>query len=371
MATTNAVTNETAEFHNANPKIMECLQEATRRSGRRPASLLPDLIRLMRGRGKITPREFVQFNLFDPAMERADQERFIGAMLHWPIVREICDMTWQASTEDKWLNSVILANAGMPTPNIVGVIDKTSRAFPNTAKIQTADDLRGLVRERGGRPFFGKENRGICSFGVFQIEDGDDSGLSLKGKGQSGYDAFLNGFVGDTPYLLQDVETNHTFFDRYTKSLATVRVCLLLTDAGVKIPFTVLKLAGGENLADAFWRPENVACDVNPETGEIRKARTKTPLSTTDHEEMPGTGQKLIGETIPHWDELIRIATETAHIFEPVCYQSMDIAVTERGPVIIEVNTGGGFDLPQLASGRGFLTDEVLAFLCERGCKRF
>ena len=34
-----------------------------------------------------------------------------------------------------------------------------------------------------------------------------------------------------------------------------------------------------------------------------------------------------------------------------------------EGPVLIEVNTGGGFDLPQLASGRGFLTDEVGDFL--------
>jgi hypothetical protein len=53
-------------------------------------------------------------------------------------------------------------------------------------------------------------------------------------------------------------------------------------------------------------------------------------------------------------------------MFQPVRYQSMDVAVTPDGPVLIEINTGGGFDLPQLASGQGFLTDEVCEFF--RAC---
>ena len=47
----------------------------------------------------------------------------------------------------------------------------------------------------------------------------------------------------------------------------------------------------------------------------------------------------------------------------------MDIGVTPTGPKLIEINTGGDFDLPQLASGRGFLTDEVQAFFGECGVR--
>jgi len=45
------------------------------------------------------------------------------------------------------------------------------------------------------------------------------------------------------------------------------------------------------------------------------------------------------------------------------------MAIPNEGPIVVEVNTGGGFDLPQLASGRGFLTDEVLEFIAECGFK--
>ena len=47
----------------------------------------------------------------------------------------------------------------------------------------------------------------------------------------------------------------------------------------------------------------------------------------------------------------------------------MDVAITPRGPVLIEINTGGGFDLPQLASGRGFLTGDVVEFFAECGVR--
>jgi hypothetical protein len=45
----------------------------------------------------------------------------------------------------------------------------------------------------------------------------------------------------------------------------------------------------------------------------------------------------------------------------------MDVAITQEGPVLIEINTGGGFDLPQLASGKGFLTEEVREFFRDCG----
>ena len=35
--------------------------------------------------------------------------------------------------------------------------------------------------------------------------------------------------------------------------------------------------------------------------------------------------------------------------------------------MLIEINTGGGYDLPQLASGKGFLTGEVRKFFRDCG----
>lgn len=84
-----------------------------------------------------------------------------------------------------------------------------------------------------------------------------------------------------------------------------------------------------------------------------------------DHPQTPG----LIGLTLPHWDKLMEINARAAQIFAPIRYQSTDIAITQDGPVIVELNYGGGFDLPQYASGRRMLTSAVRAFFKSHGCK--
>ena len=43
------------------------------------------------------------------------------------------------------------------------------------------------------------------------------------------------------------------------------------------------------------------------------------------------------------------------------------MALTEDGPVVVEVNNGCAFELVQIATGKGFLTDEILNFFEESG----
>jgi hypothetical protein len=140
-----------------------------------------------------------------------------------------------------------------------------------------------------------------------------------------------------------------------------------VTDDGIKIPFALLKLPTRENIADSFWRPGNLACNLDPETGKILDARTKDFFGTESHTSHPQSDEPLVGEVLPEWDRLLELVHTCSPIFAPIAYQSMDIALTDKGPLLIEINTGGGFDLLQLASGRGFLTDEVCDFLRAHG----
>ena len=44
-------------------------------------------------------------------------------------------------------------------------------------------------------------------------------------------------------------------------------------------------------------------------------------------------------------------------MFAGIRTQSWDVALTDRGPVFLEVNFGGDLNLPQLANGKGVLDD--------------
>lgn len=366
-AVEHGVSRDFAKYANSKPTMIDYMRHAQRKSRRKAFDLVREFLRLQRGRGKLTFQEYVQFGAYDTQRYTPEQQsRFLTNTLHWPITHVCCDMTWQATTEDKWLCSHILANSGIRIPQTLAIIDKTDRAYIGARKISSARDLRDFATSHNVQTFFGKENRGICSFGAFLAESADANGLFLSGAGHVSYDDVMEKLVAGTPYLLQPVQRNHAFFDRYTTNLATIRVCILNGANGVRIPFCVLKLPSSNNVADSFWRPGNLACKLDVTSGEILDVRSKDPLGTTSHAVHPDTGAKIIGEHLPFWHQVIELARNCAPIFKPVRYQSMDIAITQDGPLLIEINTGGGFDLPQLASGEGFLTDEVCEFF--RSC---
>lgn len=353
------------------PPLTRYLQHAVANSGRSPFSIAREYIRLARGRGRLTLQEYVQYGVYDPSLNDDERSRFLSERLHWPIVRRCNAIDWQAATEDKWLCAQLLERAGLPQPPILAMIDTTERAFPGTRTVRSEREFGEFVRDccRDGTALFCKPIHGLASYGAFVVDGTESDRLHVDGEGWIAHDTCFGEFIGGHCYVVQPVQRNHASLARYTERLATVRVYLLRTDSGVKLPFAALKMAAPGHVADNYWRPGNLACDVDPATGAIKSARTKDAFGTTGHHTHPDTGADLVGERIPGWDDLVALAHECSSIFTPVRYHSMDIAILADGPSIIEVNTGGAFNIPQLAGGRGFLTDQVLDFFRACGFK--
>ena len=195
-----AVTRDKIDRNRIKPSIFEYLRHAQKKSGRPPFEMLREFIRLNRGHGKLTWPEYVQYGVYDKTRySPEDQARFLTNTLHWPITRVCCDMTWQATTEDKWLCARILAQSAILVPETLAVIDKSERVYPATRKISTAEQLRDFMRRQDVLPLFGKENCGICSFGAFLAVDADENAMLLKGQGWLSYEDCMEQFVGTTP----------------------------------------------------------------------------------------------------------------------------------------------------------------------------
>ena len=353
------------------PPLTRYLQHAVVTSGRSPLSIAREYIGLSRGRGRLTLQEYVQYGVYDPSLSDDEKSRFLSERLHWPIVRRCNDIAWQAATEDKWLCGQLLERAGLPQPPLLAMIDTTARTFPGTRTIRSAREFGDFVRGRcrDGTALFCKPNHGLASYGAFVVDGAEDDRLHVHGEGWMAYDACFTELIGGNCYVVQPVQRNHPSIARYTDRLATVRVYLLRTDADLTLPFAALKMAAPGHIADNYWRPGNLACDVDPTTGAIRSARTKDAFGTTDHDAHPDTGAPLVGERVPLWEDVVAVARECSSIFTPDRYHSMDIAVLAEGPSIVEVNTGGAFNIPQLVAGRGFLTDQVLELFRACGFK--
>jgi hypothetical protein len=75
----------------------------------------------------------------------------------------------------------------------------------------------------------------------------------------------------------------------------------------------------------------------------------------------------LVGWQIPDFERAADLCLEAARLLPGVKTQSWDVALTDEGPVILEVNWGGDLNLHQLSWGRGVLDEQYQSHLSRCG----
>jgi hypothetical protein len=272
------------------------------------------------------------------------------------------DAEWSEKAFDKWECTDVLLQAGIPVIPILAMIDTSDTSYGKTPKIATEQQLVELLRSTE-LPLFAKPNRLLGSFGAFRIDalDGDHV-IGNGGDLRVPLEGMIEELMADVPYVLQHVVENHANIRAFAEGLATLRTVNLSKGGSVRMARSVLKIPVAGNFADNAWRKGNVTANVDPATGVIDRVSRGTGPDMVKLTHHPDTETPLVGMVLPDWDEVCALNEQTAQRFAPINYQSQDIAFTDDGPLVVEVNSGGSFALPQTASGRGLLTAENKEF---------
>jgi len=184
--------------------------------------------------------------------------------------------------------------------------------------------------------------------------------LALRG-GDKHYAGHLAAFLGDNDdgYMLQRRLEPHDGLKRqFGSCLWSARLLMLLTPDGPILHRAVVKIATGSNPADNFWRYGNMLGAINLANGQVTRVVSGVGATMAVNSVHPDTGKAIVGTSIPDWPELVDIVMDAATLFPGIRTQSWDVALSNDGPVPLEVNWGGDLNLPQLASGVGVL-DQV------------
>lgn len=186
----------------------------------------------------------------------------------------------------------------------------------------------------------------------------------LQGKGGRGCERWQyagGGYVGpggqrlDVPALLRHIRAlalrrgrvlvqeclhNHPELMNLSASLMSLRITTCRNESGVaEVTNAVLKmsLVPGSSV-DNFHRG-GAGCRVDIATGEVGPAfdswRNKPCVR---HETHPATGARIAGRVLPCWPETVAMVTKAANLFPDRTMIGFDVAITDRGPVIIEGN---------------------------------
>jgi hypothetical protein len=332
-------------------------------------SILREILTLWNGPGKLTSQEYFYYRLWDPAIPLAEKRRFIGKRAQNAMHLACNSRYWYCAAADKILFHTIMSGAAMPIPDLIA-ISAAGRTIPGVPNLTNADALASLLRRPEFYPLFMKEVGGKYSLSVISADAYDpmtDEVLLLGGARRSA-ESIAGELLSPRGYLVQRrLRQTPALATLFGPRLWSVRVFVILGAAGSRIHRATAKIATGSNPADNYWRAGNMLGAIDLDSGRIARVVRGSGAELEVDDLHPDTGRSIVGTQISDWNRLVEIVLAAAPIFAGIHSQSWDVALTEQGPVLLEVNFGGDLNLTQLATGNGALDADYTEHLKEWG----
>ncbi len=343
-------------------------RQAKNQSGKSLLAQAFEIFRLHRSPGQIGPSEYFDYGLFDDQRhdESAKQE-FIGWKKEAIINNTFNKVEWGGLSLDKIMFYSFLEGAGLPYPRIQAIFDIHGRFIKGVPTFSSPDALAAFLKNPDVYPIFVKPSHGVFGRGTYFLSaynSPEDSILFSNGTTTS-----LTQFIANLEtklshgQIFQEVFQSHPdLAARCGARSSTLRLVVITTKEGHQLCRAVWKIPTGSNIIDNFQhgRTGNLLASVDISTGDVyRVIGQATNGEFTQVSRHPDTDADLMPLRIPDWSTVKDLSLTAARLLPGLRLLHFDVAISDKGPLLLEVNFRGNLDLLQHASGRGFLSPEV------------
>jgi hypothetical protein len=129
------------------------------RDGRPGIALLTEAVRLMRGAGKLSAREYLYYRVWDQSLTLAERRAFVGKKAQHLMHLACNDRHWYQTAADKILFQTIMTGAGLPVPETLAVTQPL-RWLPQAQTLSDPEQLATWLRNPAIYPLFAKPAAG-------------------------------------------------------------------------------------------------------------------------------------------------------------------------------------------------------------------
>jgi len=337
--------------------------------GCRAGAVVREIVWLRAGAGRLTPQEYFWYRLWDPALPAAAC-RFVGKRAQHRMHVACNDRLWFAAAADKLLFQSLMEGIGLPVPELRAVTQPGRIARRGVPTITSAGAIATFLRRPEEYPLFIKPVGGKYSLSITSADAFDPATdeVILLGSARVPVAQLAKSLACGPGYLIQRcLQPTPALASRFGPHLWSLRALVLLRPSGPIIHRTVAKIATGDNPADNFWRAGNMLGAIELSSGVVTRTVSGTGADITVNASHPDTHAPIVGTPIPDWDQATDLVRIAAQALPGIRTQSWDVALTDSGPVLLEVNFGGDLNLAQLAHGAGVLDETYAEHLRQNG----
>jgi hypothetical protein len=347
-------------------KYVEWIREASV-SGKSLVNIVFDIARLSWGEGRLRASEYFLYQLYDDKRFPPEAKRtFLGIDRVGQLLSTL-EMPWPELAKDKPTITALLRGYDLPIPE-TQAIRHNDRSFPGAKTLHNANDVKRFLREEASYPIFTKPTNSRCSLGVANLERYDRTkdcvitkhGRSVPvGEFTEQVEQFAQG-----GYLFQTrLEPHAKIAELVGDQLSTVRMFVLVDDGGATLLRASWKIPSGESVADNFWRSGNMLGGIDVDTGRVIRVLRRMNDRTVAVDRHPKAGTAFTDLLFPEWVQMRDIVMRAAAAFPTCHFQGWDVALTDRGPVLVELEGDGGDPImEQLCFNSGLLEGRYLKF---------
>ena len=153
----------------------------------------------------------------------------------------------------------------------------------------------------------------------------------------------------------------------HPSSVNTLRLSTVRFDNRVEIIHPFMRIGRGGKVVDNGGAG-GLLSNIDPDTGKIFVCMDENAISFEKH---PDSGIDIIGFEIPRWKEAVALAKELATVVKGQRWAGWDLALTDKGWVMVEGNAMSQFVGWQIPTQKGFMPDaqKILKELHKRPLK--
>jgi hypothetical protein len=266
--------------------------------------------------------------------------------------------------DDKFLLSSIFGKYVNVPRNFV--IIKNGHLFDiYNSKVTFADFLRLFITEKQLiiKPIDGGGGKNIHIISTYKKIDDEKTdqreeiGIFLDNKYVTQDDLFAWTKTLDHYIVTEYVKQHHYANELYKFTANTIRIITIQDpyQSKIRIPIAVQRIGRNASFPVDNFDKGGISVEIDLETGILGRAASRLSCTTNSpifFDKHPDTGAQISGVTIPFWKELKNNLIEVASSFPFIAFIAWDVAITETGFTVIELNKSSGCKLYQVFGGQ-------------------
>lgn len=300
--------------------------------------VMRDYISLYRAKG-LTPEEYYEFE-FEKRSEEFCRD-FLGLNEQRYYLDLLNPLKYFSLARNKYMAHKMLENTGVRTSELYCYYQPEATYAENTECAGDIDGILRILKTKGTRSCVIKTTESSHGDNVWVIQNidyQDDDATLTRFDGQQ---MLLSSVLSNEPLIFESlVHQTEQFAAFNASSVNTVRfMTALYPDGSAKVISTFIKIGRAGRCVDNAGGGGNVDVCVDVATGKICHAiQFDGWHRVKEIDSHPDSGNPLNGVVIENWESVKAEVIRFQQAFPYCKVAGWDIAITNEGPVVIEVN---------------------------------